>query len=309
MTRKNHLHVLAMACFSAMALIACGSEETTARSGDDFRVLVFSQTTGFRHVSIETGVDTVRQLGSMHGFSVDHSEEPTDFNDDNLARYAAVIWLSTTGNLLDEEQRQAFERYIQSGGGYVGIHSASDSNYDWAFYGELVGAYFHSHPVFPVNADEGPGVQAGELHVEADDHLSTTHLPAPWAISDEFYSFRENPRGQVRVLLNIDEQTYNQDPNTSNISEGSFIVGETGVMNDHPMSWCHDRLGGRAWYTALGHSVSLYEDTNFRLHLLGGILTAAGRQDADCEPREDGPLAEADSGIALPPIGALPIEL
>lgn len=309
MKRTPHWPRLAASLLSVMVLSGCSSEGTQASNGEGFRLLIFSQTTGFRHVSIETGVDTVRQLGLMHGFPVDHSEDPADFTADNLGRYAAVMWLSTTGNLLDSSQRLAFERYIQAGGGYVGVHSASDSNYDWPFYGELVGAYFHSHPVFPVNAAEGPGVQAGELRVEAADHPSTAHLPAPWAISEEFYSFQDNPRGTVRVLLNVDEQSYNQDPNTTNINEGSFIFGETGVMNDHPMSWCHERLGGRAWYTALGHSVALYADSNFRLHLLGGILTAAKQQDADCDPREDGPLAEPNTGIAFPPLGTLPIEL
>lgn len=308
-----------------LALAACGSDgPTTAAEGEAFRLLVFSRTEGFRHASIETGVETVRQLGLMHGFAVEHTEDPAAFTPENLARFAAVMWLSTTGNVLDEAQKAAFEAYIRSGGGYVGVHSASDTEYDWPFYGELVGAYFHSHPVFPVTDPEGPGVQAGELHLEAPDHPATAHLPVPWRVRDEFYSFRTNPRGRVRVLLNIDESSYEQDPNTTNITalgalfasfsngfqslpgldallDGNLLIGETGVMNDHPMSWCHDRLGGRAWYTALGHSISIYGDPDFRRHLLGGILTAARRLPADCAPREDGPFAEPNTGPALPP--------
>lgn len=307
---RIHLISLPTALLCALLLIGCSDDDngggSTAAADGSFRLLVFSRTAGFRHASIETGVEAVRQLGLMHGFEVDHTEDPADFNADNLARYAAVMWLSTTGNVLDEVQQQAFEDYITAGGGYVGVHSASDTEYDWPFYGELVGAYFHNHPIFPLAAGEGPGVQGGELRVEAGDHPSTAQLPLPWAISDEFYSFRSNPRGTVRVLLNIDEATYNQDPNTSNIGQDSFIIGETGTMNDHPMSWCHDRLGGHAWYTALGHSISLYENVDFSQHLLGGILTAAGRLPADCEPREDGPLAEPASGPALPPLMSLP---
>jgi type 1 glutamine amidotransferase len=281
-------------------LVACGSDSDTGgvQTGP-FRLLVYSQTDGFRHASIETGVETVRQLGLMHGFEVDHTEDPSAFTPDNLARYAVVMWLSTTGDLLDADQRSAFERYIAEGGGYAGVHSASDTNYDWPFYGELVGAYFHSHPIFPLATDEGPGVQSGELRVEAPDQPSVAHLPQPWILSDEFYSFRSNPRGRVRVLLDIDESSYNQDPNTTNISQGSILLGETAVMNDHPMSWCHDNLGGRAWYTALGHSVTLYGDGLFRQHLLNGILTAARRVEADCRPREDGPLAEPNTGPAI----------
>lgn len=313
----------------AATLSGCGGSEPlsatpSANSGESFRVLVFSRTETFRHVSIETGVDTVRQLGLMHGFAVDHTEDPVDFTPDNLARYAAVLWLSTTGHVLGDEQKAAFEQYIRGGGGYVGVHSASDTEYDWPFYGELVGAYFHSHPVLPFNDPEGPGVQSGELHLEAPDHPATAHLPVPWTIRDEFYSFRSNPRGQVRVLLNIDEDSYEQDPNTTNITalsalfasfsngfqtlpdpalllDGNLLIGETGVMNDHPMSWCHDRLGGRAWYTALGHSISIYSDPHFRRHLLGGILTAARQIPADCIPREEGPFAEPNTGPALPP--------
>lgn len=307
--RKLPLLSLLISLVALPLLSACGSEDAPSDTADNFRLLVFSRTEGFRHTSIETGVDTVRQLGLMHGFEVDHSEDPARFSDDNLAQYAAVMWLSTTGNVLDAEQKLAFERYIRNGGGYIGVHSASDTEYDWPFYGELVGAYFHSHPIFPLGAAEGPGVQNAELQAEADDHPASAHLPQPWAIEDEFYAFRDNPRGQVRVLLNIDENSYNQDPNTTNIGADRFLIGETGVMNDHPMSWCHTRLGGHAWYTALGHAISIYADANFRLHLLGGILTASGQQDANCEPREDGPLAEPNSGPALPPALAFPIGL
>lgn len=296
--------ILRLICVSVLGitLAACGSDDASlsVESGH-FRLLVFSQTEGFRHNSIETGVETVTQLGAMHGFTVDHSEDPAVFSDDNLSRYAAVLWLSTTGNLLDADQRRAFENYIAGGGGYAGVHSAADSNFDWPFYEELVGAYFQSHPVFPLFTDEGPGVQEGELGVEAPEHPTTSHLPDPWVISDEFYAFRRNPRGIVRVLLNIDEDSYDQDPNTTNISgDQGFIFGETGTMNDHPMSWCHDNLGGRAWYTALGHSVRIYGDPDFRRHLLNGILVAARRVESDCVPREDGPLAEPNEGPALP---------
>ncbi|MGB1561049.1 MAG: ThuA domain-containing protein [Sinimarinibacterium flocculans] len=303
-TRTRLMCALLPALLATPLLTACGdsSDDGGAGADGDFRVLVFSRTAGFRHDSIETGVDTVRQLGAMHGFGVDHTEDPAAFSADNLAQYAAVLWLSTTGTVLDETQKAAFEQYVRSGGGYAGVHSASDTEYDWPFYAELVGAYFHSHPVFPLGAEGGPGVQPGDLHLEAPDHPAVAHLPVPWTISDEFYSFRTNPRGTVRVLLNIDEDSYDQDPNTTNISGGTFIIGETGTMNDHPMSWCHDRFEGRAWYTALGHSTALYADANFRRHLLNGILTAARRVAADCVPREDGPLAERDTGPAFPPL-------
>lgn len=300
------LHVLVLV--SLCGLAGCNDSSSSdsggtsggSAQGGEPRLLVFSRTAGFRHASIETGVETVRQLGAEHGFAVDPTEDPAAFTPENLARYTAVMWLSTTGIVLDADQKAAFEGYIARGGGYVGVHSASDSEYDWPFYGELVGAYFKNHPVFPLYAEGGPGVQAGDFHVEAAEHPSTAHLPRPWRVSDEFYSFKRNPRGSVRVLLNIDEGSYDQDPNTSNAFGPNEPFGETGVMNDHPMSWCHDNLGGRAWYTALGHSVAIYAIPEYRQHLLNGILTAMRRVPADCVPREEGPLAEPAQGPAVP---------
>jgi type 1 glutamine amidotransferase len=187
------------------------------------------------------------------------------------------------GAVLDtDEQRWALERYIRSGGGYVGIHAAADTEYEWPFYGRLVGAYFHSHPI----------QQFAEFDNEAQDHPATAHLNDRFSVFDEFYSFQGNPRDDVRVLLTIDEDTYLPDPNTTNIplnGDGTineeFIPGESGYMGDHPMSWCHDALGGTAFYTALGHESHLYDQDWYRRHLLGGILVATRQMSADCAPR------------------------
>lgn len=251
-----------------------------------FKMLVYTRTASFRHDSIPTAIEAIRQLGSANNFSVDATEDPTAFSDANLAQYAVVAFVSTTGEILDDTQQAAFERWVTAGGGFVGVHSASDTEYDWPFYGELVGAYFKNHPVFPVWAEGGPGVQPADFNIEAPDHPAMAHLPQPWNVSDEFYAFRENPRGRVRVLMSIDENSYNQDPNTSNLpTSPTFPLGETGTMGDHPMSWCHDNKGGRAWYTALGHSVHMYAIPEYLDHLLNGILTAARRVEADCTSR------------------------
>lgn len=248
---------------------------------DDLTVLVYTRTGGFRHLSIVDGVVAIHELGVQHGFAVEHTEDPAAFTDDNLARFGAVIFLNTTGNVLDDDGRAAFERYVRGGGAWVGVHSAADTEYDWPFYGQLLaGAYFLSHPI----------QQPGELRNEAPDHPSTEHLPEQWSIPfEEFYSFQRNPRPDVRVLLNIDEDSYSQDPNTTHLPNEEtfpeFPEGETGVMGDHPMSWCHEIDDGHAWYTALGHEGYLYRTPDYRAHLLGGILTAAGRIDADCAPR------------------------
>lgn len=236
-----------------------------------FSVLVFSRTTGFRHASIETGVETIRQLGAEHGFTVHATEDPAIFASPLLDRFATVVFLNTTGTVLDtEEQRRGLRRHVRRGGGWVGVHSAADTEYDWPFYADLVAAHFKCHPV----------QQAASFDREGGTHPATAHLPERFPVFDEFYSFRTNPRPDVQVLLTIDESTYLADPNTSNIpfqADGTFVPGfypgETGYMGDHPMSWCHANLGGQVFYTALGHEAYLYFTDWFRRHLLGGILS------------------------------------
>ena len=216
-------------------------------------VLVFSRTTGFRHDSIAAGVQALVALGDASGFSVEQTEDPAAFSDAGLAEYDVVVWLNTTADVLDGEQQAAFERYIRAGGGWVGVHSASDTEYDWPWYGQLLGgaAYFRIHPV----------IQTAELSVEQADHPSTAHLPATFSMEDEWYNFRENPRASVSVLMTLNENSYEP--------------GE-GAMTDHPIAWYHEFDGGRAWYTALGHRQELYQDPRFTQHLLGGIRWAAG---------------------------------
>jgi type 1 glutamine amidotransferase len=214
------------------------------------RILVFSRTTGFRHDSIPDGIAVIRSLGAQHGFAVDATEDPSVFDDAQLAPYAAVVFLSTTGDVLDDGQQAAFQRFIAKGRGFVGVHSAADTEYDWAWYGGLVGAYFKSHPA----------IQPATIRVADASHDSTRALPASWDRTDEWYNFQSNPRGRVHVLATLDEKTY---------SGGD--MGE-----DHPIAWCQFYQGGRAWYTALGHTRETYSEPLFLAHLLGGIRFAAG---------------------------------
>jgi type 1 glutamine amidotransferase len=209
------------------------------------RVLVFSKTEGFRHDSIPAGVGAIRALG----FRVDATEDPAAFTDRRLRRYDAVVWLSTTGDVLDRSQERAFRRYIRRGGGYVGVHAAADTEYGWAWYGRLLGARFHAHPA----------VQPAVIHVRK--HVSTRGLPVRWERTDEWYDFRARPRG-VRVLATLDESTYSG--------------GTMGSV--HPIAWCHAFEGGRAWYTGLGHTVESYAEPAFRRHLRAGIRWAARRR-------------------------------
>jgi cytochrome c len=241
-----------------------------------FRVLVFSKTAGFRHASIPAGIAAIRLLGQQHNFQVDAIEESSLFTDEVLARYDAVIWLSTTGDVLNDAQQAAFERYIQAGGGYVGIHSAADTEYLWPWYGKLVGGYFRNHP---------NGTPTATVEVEDGDHHSTSHLPARWTRTDEWYNYQspDNPvvngggtdysvrNSGVHVLLKMDESTYAE------------ADGSDGVDDDHPIAWCHRYDGGRAWYTGMGHTDASFVEPEFMKHVLGGIEVAAGAAiDAKC---------------------------
>ncbi|UYQ65559.1 ThuA domain-containing protein [Streptomyces peucetius] len=223
------------------------------------RVLVFSKTSGFRHDSIPAGVAALKELGASGDITVDATEAAGQFTATNLARYDAVVFLSTTGDVLNADQQKAFEDYVAAGGGYMGVHAAADTEYEWEFYGGLVGAYFDSHPQ----------IQPATVRVEDHDHPATAHIDGPWERTDEWYNYRTNPREQARVLATLDETTY----------EGGTMKG------DHPIAWCQAYEGGRAFYTGGGHTKESYAEPAFRKHLLGGLRYATGQVKADCKPR------------------------
>jgi len=243
-----------------MSSVACNAKQSGEFLVDTLQItnkcpklLVFSKTAGFRHASIPAAKMALEKLAAEHNVAADFTEDATAFTDANLAQYSAVVFLLTSGDVLDDSQQLAFERYIRAGGGYVGVHSASDTEYDWAWYGGLVGAYFdrvHGHSKV---------VQA-TLYVVDRTHSSTVKLPYRWVRTDEWYNFASNPRGSVHVLITIDEKTY-----------------KGGMMGaDHPLAWYHEYDGGRAWYTALGHTSESYSEPLFLAHLWGGIVYAIG---------------------------------
>ncbi|MBA2328510.1 MAG: ThuA domain-containing protein, partial [Flavisolibacter sp.] len=228
----------------AIAFSACSKK----RSGQP-KVLVFSKTADFVHSSIPKGVASIQKLGIENGFEVDTTTNAEYFTEDTLKQYAAVIFLNTTGDVLNHRQEVAFERYIQAGGGFAGIHAATDTEYDWGWYTRLVGGQFASHPK----------EQNAILRVTNAEHAATKNLPKEWKRFDEWYNFK-NLNEEVTVLLKIDESSYKGGINGS----------------DHPMSWYHNYDGGRAFYTALGHTEESYAEPLFLQHLLGGIQYAIG---------------------------------
>ena len=241
--------------FSSLICIlfsSCKDESTGSKSGK--RILVFSKTNGFHHSSIPNGKAAIQKLGKENDFDVDVTEDSLAFAEDNLKKYAAVVFLNTTGNILSYKQEAAFERFIQAGGGFVGIHSATDTEYDWIWYSKLVGANFESHPK----------QQNAKILVADKSHASTKHLPDTWERFDEWYNFK-NLNKDVHVLAKIDEKSY----------EG----GKMG--DDHPMAWYHEYDGGRAFYTEFGHTEESYVDSNYLKHILGGIQYAIGENKKD----------------------------
>jgi type 1 glutamine amidotransferase len=240
----------ALACGAALLLVPSAAPAAPA-APPRLHVLAFTKTAAFRHDSIPAALHAVRELGMANGIAVDATEDGGVFTDAQLARYDAVIFLLTTGDVLDGAQQGAFERYVRGGGGFAGVHSAADTEYDWPWYGELVGAYFRNHPA----------VQRAAIDVLARE-VSTVRLPRRWVRTDEWYSFASSPTGKVRVLARLDESSY--DP------------GETAMGADHPIVWAHQVGKGRAWYTGGGHTSEAYAEPLFRAHLLGGILYAAG---------------------------------
>ncbi len=235
-----------------LALITCSLFQfsCTNKKHEKPRVLVFSKTMGFHHASIPKGIDAIIKLGNENGFDVDTTTNSDKFNDDTLKQYAAVIFLSTTGHVLDYRQRAAFERYIEAGGGFVGVHAATDTEYDWGWYGRLVGAYFNGHPK----------PQQAKFIIRDRNFPATKFFnDTVWTRTDELYNFKKiNP--DIHVLITIDEKSYEGGTN------GAF----------HPMSWYHNYDGGRSFYTEMGHTDESYTEPLYLEHLLGGIEYAIG---------------------------------
>ncbi|MEM1136625.1 MAG: ThuA domain-containing protein [Bacteroidota bacterium] len=223
-----------------------------SKGKQETKLLVFSKTEGFRHESIEAGQEAIKELGLQNNFKVVATEDPQVFKESYLKDFQVIIFLNTTGDILDPVQQSQMERFIQAGGGFVGIHSATDTEYAWEWYGKLVGAYFNGHP-------NNPNVRKAAVDVLNKNHPATDSLPERWETEDEWYNYKSiNP--DINVLINLDETSY----------EG----GTNGA--EHPVAWYHEYDGGRAFYTGMGHTIESFSSPLFLNHLLGGIKYAAG---------------------------------
>jgi type 1 glutamine amidotransferase len=229
-----------------------GSASAWPDSAPPFNVLLFSRTAGYRHDSIPTAIAALTALESAGDYLVEATEDPTEFSPGNLARFQVVVFLLTTGDVLDDAEQAAFTDWIAAGGNYLGVHSAADTEHDWPFYGALVGAYFVSHP----------SVQRASVDIEDTGDPIVAELPSQWLRSDEWYDFDHDPRPDVTVLATVDESTY--------------TGGTMGA--DHPITWAHPTGGGgHAFYTAMGHTDDSYREPLFQRLLVSGLRWAAGR--------------------------------
>jgi hypothetical protein len=236
-------------------------------------ILVFTKTNGFRHEeAIPAGVAAIESIARRRGWSVHHTENGAVHNPGDLARFAAVVWHNTSGDVLDEAQREALRRWIEAGGGWVGVHGAGgDASYDWRWYvEELVGAQFIGHTM-------GPQFQKGTLIGEDASHPATRHLASPWIHEEEWYSFdrsvRERP--DFQVLARVDESTYS--PRLK-----LFFMDRDIAMGDHPIVWSHCVGRGRALFSALGHQASAYAEPELVALLEGAIAWAARIEGEGC---------------------------
>lgn len=223
-----------------------------------FKALLFTKTEGFLHESINEGVDAIKKMAERNFFAVDWHEDPSKFSDKNLEQYQVVIFLNTTGNILNEEQQKAMEKFVQAGKGFVGVHSASDTEYDWEWYTKLVGRMFKIHPV----------IQTATLKLNDPKFPGMERVPATWQWTDEWYEYGEEKISGLKTLLTVDEKTF--DPNV----KWGEKVGK-GMGDFHPIAWYHDYDGGRSFYTGLGHMPLVFSDPVFLEHLYGGIYWAA----------------------------------
>ncbi|MBB4078577.1 type 1 glutamine amidotransferase [Lewinella aquimaris] len=207
---------------------------------------MFSKTAGFRHASIEAGQEMFRKLAAEKQFAVEFTEDAAEvFNQEGLSKFNVVVFLSTTGDILNEEQQRALEQFMEAGGNWMGIHAAADTEYDWPWYNKLVGAYFLSHP---------KGQPQATIVVEDHNHPSTAFLGDEWVRKDEWYNYK-SIQDDFTTLLRLDESSY----------EG----GKNGA--DHPIAWYKPIGNGRMFYTGLGHTDASYSEPEFVSHISGAL--------------------------------------
>ncbi len=262
--------------------------------GPEPKLLVFTKTAGYRHANIEAGIQAIQALGQSEGFEVETTEDSSSITEENLKQYAAVVFFNTSGDVLNNWQQADFQRFVEAGGGFVGIHGAAATEYDWKWYGKLIGAFFEEHPE----------IQEATVSVADANHPATKGLPANWSRTDEWYNFKPVPPND-KVYVTGAKGNYTHSSTDSSeaainvpksvrwtydsklpflsekvkllltLNENSYQGGKHGTP--HPIAWCQEFEGGRSFYTGLGHTEESFSEANFMKHLAGGIKWAIGK--------------------------------
>lgn len=250
-TRGEAVGVLEPTTSSSVSTPIEEDRATTAESiDDDVSILILYETQGFTHESIPAGIEAFELLSSELGFEMTATDDSERFTSDELSSHDVVVYLNTTGDVLDADQQAAMEGFIASGGGFIGIHSAADTEYEWPWYGELVGAYFDSHPA----------VQPAVVEVIEPAHPIVAGLTPRFERTDEWYNYANLPGPDVEVLMTVDETTY-----------------EGGSMGEpHPIAWAQEFDGGRAFYTGFGHTSESFAEPMFLRMLANAVQWVAG---------------------------------
>ncbi|MFD0991097.1 ThuA domain-containing protein [Mariniflexile jejuense] len=249
--KSNKLKVVLSVFLMLFFIFSIGAQQ--------FKVLLFTKTVGFHHESILEGVRGIRSLAAKHDFIVDWQENSNVFNDENLSKYQCVVFLSTTGDILNENEQKSFEKFIRNGNGFVGVHSASNTETDWLFFTKMLGMTFKIHPL----------VQTAYIKVEDSNFPGMERFPKKMLWTDEWYEFNMPAISpNLNYLLSVDEKTYKPYIKFNN-QEGN------GMGEFHPTAWYQFYEGGRSFYTSLGHIDAIYSDEMFLEHLFGGIYWAA----------------------------------
>jgi uncharacterized protein len=251
---KMKILVLAILVVTSMTVYAQGNQPDFK---DPINVLVFSKTSGFRHGSISSGVKMLYDLSRQQNWVMTTTENASLLTDEFLSKMDVAVFLNPTGNAIDDAGQLAFEKFIKSGKGFVGIHSSADFEYDWPFYGTLNGGYFKTHPQ----------AQEATVIIENTDHPAMIPFKdkKTYTTFDEWYSFKENPRPNVHVLAKLDETSIKKSNN------------DNWKMGDHPIIWWQEKNGARSFYTGFGHTDESFQDKIIIEHIKNAINWAAKR--------------------------------
>ncbi len=253
---KQKILLLLVLCYSIFTVTA---KDTKQKSEQPLHILLFSKTNGYRHSSISSGIKMLYDQSKKQHWIITATEDSTLIGDNFLSQFDVAVFINPTGNAIGEEEQTAFEKFMKSGKGFVGIHAAADCEYDWPFYGKLIGGYFLTHPP----------AQKATIVFENTDHPAMKPFKGmkTYTTVDEWYSYKENPRPNVHVLAHLDENTIKKSKN------------DEWKMGDHPIIWWNDDNGMRSFYTVFGHTHEAFQDEKVIEHITNAINWAAHRID------------------------------